>query len=275
MTDLSDFEARRATYPVCPRCANHWPELERADNGANLCAPCRREADDALRKSAIAARLIANLVTVVRGELLRAGMSAREIDCRREDVTAEIGKALRDGAHAVSLLDGIVPARGFGISASAGGGKTGAIAVCVHRLMAARLERELARVGSDALTPFLLWLSWPDTVNRLRIFSTGDGGIAEVDRFVAQAIEIEALVLDDVGAERLKGSYFEDWSASQLDLIIDARHRADRPTWFTTTLAREELIARYGARLFSRLVGQNPLVEMGPLPDRRMARRRA
>lgn len=206
-----------------------------------LCLDCEgKRSAEALRESVRAARL-ENIVKL----LTKDGMSSREIASTAEKITPEIAAVLPSDLS-----------QGFGLMGLPGIGKTGAMAV---------LFREHILAGG-----YGMWLSWPDAVNRWRIQSVRDGGIADVGEEVERAQKAPALVLDDLGAERIKGSYLDDWAASQLDLIVDARYREERPTHYTTSLMRPSFVKLYGPRLFSRLCGENRLIELKPLHDRRV-----
>jgi DNA replication protein DnaC len=81
----------------------------------------------------------------------------------------------------------------------------------------------------------------------------------------------QVLILDDLGAERRKGDYQDDYAAAEIDYIVaSARYRACLPTWYTTNIPLERLAAFYGARFASRLVSESPLVELVG-PDRRVS----
>jgi hypothetical protein len=256
---------------LCPVCQS-LPGIRRCLDGLLRCPDCARASDAVFARRSQGAVLRSRLPEVVDDFLARAGLSELERTFVLEDVTPEILALLGD--RTLPLGSKILPTRGFGFAGSPGIGKTGALAATLRRYVAARLDRDLEDQGKDALRRWFVWLSWPETVNRLRVASFGDGGIREIDAFVAEAVAVDVLVLDDLGAERIKGSYIDDWAASQLDLIIDGRHRDARPIWYTTSLTRDELILRYGGRLFSRLCGANDLLEVphARLPDRRMAR---
>jgi DNA replication protein DnaC len=79
-------------------------------------------------------------------------------------------------------------------------------------------------------------------------------------------------MLDDLGVERVRGRYDEDWAASQLDYLVDQRYNEMRPTWYTTNLSKPEFTDRYGSRLHSRLCGENPLYAVAAGHDLRMTR---
>lgn len=249
----------------CPSCDLDFPYLVECADGVERCWSCSRDHEKAEARRHEGALLLARLDVVLQGELRRAGLSPRERRCTMAGVTQQILDAL-SGAGIGRLLEGQTPKLGLGLSGPAGIGKTGLLAAVLQHAMRSRLERELPERGGQALEPWLLWLSWPEVVNRLR----GPEGIAEAETLVARACAFEVLVLDDLGAERIRGEYSGDWAASQLDLIIDGRYRHDRRTLYTTTLEAGELVHRYGQRLFSRLCSENPLVQLPRSGDRRM-----
>lgn len=252
----------------CPECRRDFPYLVDCADGRERCWECSRGYETAVRRRHEGALLLARIDVVVAGELKRAGLSPREARSTVEGITEAISTA--SGLSLAPFLRGVTPRRGLGLLGPAGVGKSGALAAVLGACMHARLTRDLPEQGGAALSPWLVWLSWPETVNGLRVGSMRDGGLQEAEEFVQQAGRIEVLVIDDLGAERLRGSYVEDWAASQLDLIVDARYRADRRTWFTSTLDPQELIHRYGQRLFSRLSSEGDLVQLPRSGDRRI-----
>ena len=80
---------------------------------------------------------------------------------------------------------------------------------------------------------------------------------------------VPLLILDDLGRERIRGSYAEDWAASQLDGIINHRYRHEMPILWTTNVPAAHLVVLYGSALVSRLTGDNPLIWFNDLPDMR------
>jgi hypothetical protein len=68
---------------------------------------------------------------------------------------------------------------------------------------------------------------------------------------VAAAKRAGALFLDDIGAETAKTD--ADFALGILREIIDARYRGEKPTWWTSNLAPEGILAAYGGRIASRL----------------------
>lgn len=238
------------------------------DPATFVCQECMRAAGERARVEGEATGLIAQLESVVGQFLADSGMAPRELRASVKEATREVWGRIPQAAR-TAMRQGELPERGFGISGSPGSGKTGALAALTRAFATSKLQRDVMREGRRGVRRWLVWLSWPETVNRLRVTSTGEGGISEVDRFVEDACSVDMLVLDDLGAERIKGSYLDDWAASQLDLIVDGRYRNERPVFFTTTLGRDDLIVKYGARLFSRLCGENDLIELAQLRDRR------
>lgn len=225
-----------APEPAWETCEGCGARLTWLRNGK--CLDCFGKADDTGRR----AERAKNLDAILRS----AGLEARELRCSATDITPAIAAVLPGPSE-----------HGFGLSGLPGIGKTGALAAFVR-------NRALESDGK------IVWLSWPETVNWMRARSMGDGGHAAVSDLVEDAGTADTLVLDDLGAERLRGSYVEDWAASQLDRIVDARYRKVRPTWYTTSLDGPDIVARYGPRLYSRLCGENPLIELPKLPDRRV-----
>ena len=252
----------------CPDC-KELTILELGEGAIERCHDCTLKAAELARVRTVGLRLMARLPEVVTEYLTGAGMSKRELASRLDKVPQNILHVLQKPS-AQSMLRGELPVLGFGMTSLAGHGKTCALASVVAHMTSARFLRELPKVGMDALRPWLLWLSWPETVNRLRVMSTRDGGIQHADDLIQHACTVDLLVLDDIGGERVKGSYTEDWTASQLDLVIDARYREQKPILYTTSLTRARLVSTYGQRIYSRLVGDNPLYEIAPAKDLRL-----
>jgi len=73
---------------------------------------------------------------------------------------------------------------------------------------------------------------------------------------VERAMKAPLALLDDIGVER-------DTGMNPLPDIVFERHGAERPTWFTTGLTREQLIARYGTGTVSRLFDQTKVLRLG------------
>ncbi len=78
-----------------------------------------------------------------------------------------------------------------------------------------------------------------------------------------ERLEGRPLVIDDVGRETVKNEYGE--RVDVLDLIIAYReeHCPWVPTHFVTNLTREELLARYGDRVLSRMRYCRPILFLG------------
>jgi hypothetical protein len=76
---------------------------------------------------------------------------------------------------------------------------------------------------------------------------------------VERAMKAPLALLDDVGCER-------DTGTNPLPDIVFERHAAQRPTWVTTGLTREQLVKRYGTGVVSRLFDQTKVLRLGA-PD--------
>jgi len=255
----------------CPGCGDDY--MRRPDSPVSECPTCQADQVEAMRVAGEAAHLLAAVPSLVDRLLRRAGVSTRERTARLELIPAQIRRLIDAEALGVSrIMAGEPPRRGFGLSGGAGCGKTFALVAVFRAAVEARLRAQAPTVGRRALAPWFAWASWPEEVNRLRVVSTADDGLARAHERVEALAAVEALVLDDVGVERMRGGYEDDWATSQLDALVDARYNEVRPTWFTTNLTAEEFQARYGSRVFSRLCGENPLL-LVPGPDLRMVRR--
>lgn len=262
LEDVLEHVERCARLPAC-RCgavATH--------GGDGRCVDC-------IRIDSERARLEPALSVITRSQLETAGLSTRELSAvdgyPAPHITKAVALALEVGGSLPPNLPALPSTRGFGLSGGAGTGKTFGLVLHFRRAMTSRLRNAIAARGAKGVPQsWLLWLAWPDQVDRMRVESTNDnGGIARVQQWVDRWSSVECLMLDDLGAEREK-EYASDWVSSQLDRVIDARHRAMLPTWYTTNLGRREFATRYGARMFSRLVGANPLVDVKAREDLRM-----
>ena len=233
------------------------------DDGTQQCEACAEKERQAHR----ATEFLAGIGPWVDRWCLAAGMGPREITARVELIKAPIKRALPKEI-VVELLAGKTWPFGFGIGGTGtGSGKTCALAAILR-------QRALSFATSHAATinkrpdPDLVWESWPSTVAWMRMNAISDAFPARLDRM----IQTPVLFLDDLGSERIKGSYVEDFAASQLDLIVDERYRAMLPTFYTTNLDLAGMTSFYGARLVSRLCGENPLYIVEGLPDQRMSK---
>jgi DNA replication protein DnaC len=168
------------------------------------------------------------------------------------------------------MVAGVTPERGFGLMGATGTGKTFALAAVLKRMAVARWKRLAAVEGLRAKKQFARWVRWPEVVAEFRMSAAREGGQDAVAEMVDAWSEVEVLVVDDLGAERAKSEYSEEWTSSLLDLVIDRRYNDMRPTWWTANLAPEEFGARYGTRMWSRLAGQNPAVLVPSGPDLRV-----
>jgi DNA replication protein DnaC len=80
-------------------------------------------------------------------------------------------------------------------------------------------------------------------------------GHGEAD-LVEQAMQAPLVLLDDLGSER-------DFPTNPIADVIFERHAHDRPTWMTTGLTRDPLVARYGAGVVARLFERARIIHVG------------
>lgn len=258
---------------ACAACDR--PFMRRQGSDRHTCQECERTAKERERMADEVGRILSRLDANVDGFLRRAGMSPRELTADPARVPPGLRALLWDvpvrGARMFEA--GRIPESGFGLVGGAGSGKTFALAVLVKTLVREKLRADIQAKGAKGLAgSWLGWVSWPEAVNEFRVVSTRDGGLQEVHAQVKAMAAQRVLVLDDLGAERLRGNYEDDWAASQLELLVDTRYNEQFPTWWTSNLSQGELIARYGSRLTSRLMSENPAVKfLGP--DLRMVKR--
>lgn len=187
-----------------------------------------------------------------------AGMSKRETMADPARVPQALVAAIEKAGSLPSLValrNGEVPRFGFGLAGVAGVGKSFCIAAALRSGTRAQFERyKITR-------PWFRWCSWPDVVSNARTEASRDHGLPQAAAQFQSLSWSPMLVIDDLGAERARpGTYEDDWATSQLDLVVNARHGALLPTFYTTNLTRNDFLARYGARMFSRLCGENTFI---------------
>lgn len=185
--------------------------------------------------------------------LYRIGLSKREAKADLGRVPAPVRQALpKDPVK--TLLEGKTPSKGFGLGGNTDGGKTMAVAAILRRHVEAWAKSTIPEKGRVEPTG-IKWVSWPDEVQWLRAHAIDD---STPDRLDALA-NVPLLILDDLGRERIKGSYADDWAASQLDFVVNSRYREELVTLWTTNVREVDLASLYGGALMRRLTAENPL----------------
>lgn len=257
-------------YGRCLRCGGEFPARQLESTG--YCRDCQLAEN---LKSQID-EVLSEMPAHVERFLTRAGLSKRERTAVPDRIPAQLAAALREVECSVSeMRRGRLPSRGFGLSAETGTGKSFALSAMLRQLVHARLSAKAHQAGRAALESlWLRWVSWPELVSRYRVLARREDGQEEVYDALQSLGKVPALVIDDLGAERFTGAtYADDWMASQLDLLVDERYNELLPTWYTTNLSPGEFVDRYGSRLYSRLISENPMVRVDGLPDLRMESR--
>lgn len=228
---------------------------------------------DEKRRNAVAwSALEPNVSTWVTGALLASGMQLREITADPKAITPAIRKAIPKEAMA-ALLKGRMPDAGFGLLGGSGVGKTATLAALL-RAWADGWLRTVGPTTAASIRPAslaLVWANWPEFVAAGKGSLSQDRG-AEAEGAVIDAMGAGVLVLDDLGRERVRGSYTEDWGTAQLDRVVDHRDRRGLLTFWTSNLSTTDLASHLGAGLVSRLARLAPPVILpATLPDRRTA----
>lgn len=218
------------------------------------------------------------VAVLVTRRLKELGLSTAEREADPSRVPREIRRRLPK--EAVEYLAAGKRTVGFGLSGGQGVGKTMALAALLREALTSLTRRNLE--GLQALpskgaenerwwaTGRLRWASWPERSAWMKGRVAYDAH-REVEEWIVRSCETPLLVLDDLGRERLKGSYQEDYAAGHLDRIIDIRSRERLPIWWTSNLAPEELMAFYGSAMVSRLIGLAPATELPALRDLRLS----
>jgi DNA replication protein DnaC len=121
-----------------------------------------------------------------------------------------------------------------------------------------------SRVGKTSLAVAMLrrWVS--EHVRPAEFIAVHRLGFARIQHaaghgepeIVERAMRAPLALLDDVGSER-------DTGTNPVPDIVFERHAAQRPTWVTTGLTREQLVARYGTGTVSRLFDQTKVLRLG------------
>lgn len=244
----------------CPKCGREMAGHPRSPSELS-CGTCWRLE----RREREVREFEAGIEKWAEARCLASGMSPREVRSTLEKIPTPIKRAL-PVEQVKAMIDGEIPTRGFGLGGEGtGAGKTSAFAAVLLACVRSEALRRVRVAGEDLDSSWITWEAWPRAVGWMRMNAISD----QVGPFLDRLIFAQVLFLDDLGSERIKGSYVEDFAASQLDLIVDERYRNERPIFYTTNLDQNGLIEFYGARLVSRLCGDNPLFVIGNLPDQR------
>ena len=236
-------------------------------DGPAVCWDCRAKDAMVEERKQQAAEFMAHLEEHTRAAMVECGVSPREAKAERSRVPETVKRAM-PRQELQAILEGRAPEHGFGLGGDVGGGKTCGLVSVLKLGFQAFARREVPAKGAVSWSRFLSFVNWPDEVTRIRAHATDDATTERLEELA----RVPLLVLDDLGRERIKGSYVDDWAASQLDTIINARYRNELPTLWTTNVRPESLALLYGAALWSRLDGANPLVWVEGLRDLRRVR---
>lgn len=226
----------------------------RLPEGKDICWNCESKQIEAEARRKQGQELLDDIDTTIVKIMERAGMEGELLEATLQGIPSWIrGRIPNDVAK--SLIAGITPNNGFGLTGLHGIGKTMAMAAIVKAYLVHRVQDNALEMGNAILSarPPVYWCDW-------RVFTSWiRGNFDRVGIEVEKYIEIPLLVLDDLGAERqVKASYQEEFASEQLDLILHGRRLRKRPTLWTSNLSAEKMQERYGAGTHSRLVGSNP-----------------
>ncbi len=108
--------------------------------------------------------------------------------------------------------------------------------------LAVAILREIIRKGYSGL-----YYNSPDLLRDIRATFNDNAGVTE-DDLLEEITEVDLLVLDDVGAEKVS-----EFVLDRFYLIINKRYEGCKPMILTTNLLEETLRVRLGDRIVSRL----------------------
>jgi DNA replication protein DnaC len=167
---------------------------------------------------------------------------AERLGLRADPANVEARKAVREAAIRYARFFTREANEGLILRGGTGAGKT-------H--LAVAILKAVIRRGYTGH-----YANFSDLLGRIReSWSRGEGG-GETEAEMMQLVEeVDLLVLDDVGAERLT-----DFVLERIYLIINRRYELGKPLILTTNCTDEELRTRVGERTASRLC------EMCPTP---------
>jgi DNA replication protein DnaC len=195
-------------------------------------------------------------------------MEAREITASMKLIPLELRRKLNPELLA-PFLTGELPEKGFGISGPPGTGKTMTLAALFHHQHAERIRRYAPTDPAAARARYLLWVDWPTRVSEFRGSTGRDGGLNAIETQVQDMVNAPALVIDDLGSERLRGAYHEDFAIDLLLRVVNLRYRQLKPVFWTSNRTDPELQERYGSRFVSRLLSDYPRVDSHGIKDQR------
>jgi hypothetical protein len=244
---------------VCsePRPADQFAlNREQVSQPDLICSRCWYAKKEEQERSRLGHEILKELEPWMAGHLERVGLSRREIKAELARVPDVIRRSMPKEPLR-ELMAGNTPSRGFGLGGNTDGGKTMALAAILRAHLGAWAQCELPARGR-VMPDWFRWSSWPDEVNWLRSHAIDGNGAERIEELAT----VRLLFLDDLGRERIKGSYSDDWAASQLDTIVNRRYREEKVTIWTTNVKEVDLVNLYGAAMVRRLTADNPLIWM-------------
>lgn len=256
-------QTKTPSWRPCSECGREATVLEEGE----ICWDCKEKR----KHTAIAAKQAAAIMEDVEAWadriMFSMDLSKRELRARLDKIPIPIKRCLPK-ATVKAILEGEYPERGFGLGGNTGGGKTMAMAALLREYLKAR-ARAFAKTPEKPLWNGngIVWCSWPDEVTMFRAHATEDRTEFRIQLLKTCGL----LILDDLGRERIRGSYADDWAASQLDSVVNTRYRSELPVFWSTNITEAQLVDLYGGALFSRLTSDNPLIWVDGLSDLRGA----
>ncbi len=247
---------------ACPTCSKKTHPQYIKERGH--CWDCYQK----IEQANCVAKFKANLSGHIAEHLFKGGIGRAELYADWNQVPSQLAKAIPEDWLDQEYI-------GFGLGGNTGIGKTMALVAGLQRIMSGyAVEKMIPSIqnerGPSMRFPSFQWSCWPSEVHWLR-----GHAIDGADERAAELVNARILVLDDLGRERIKGDFTQDYAFSHLDYIITERYRNGLPTIWTTNLKVPDLAQLYGAPTLRRLIEPNPLNWVEGLKAFNLSRRTA
>lgn len=176
------------------------------------------------------------------------GVPARFLSARKEDFASQTWK----------MVEGFLSGQSYFLQGQPGVGKTHVAAALMRELIASDNKKTLCYGGllKYYLPTYPRMITVPDLL--LEIRECFNAYREETERsLIENYAGKKCLILDDLGPEKSS-----EWTIQTLYSIIDRRYREMRQTMITSNLGLDEIAAKVGDRIASRIAGMCKVVEI-------------
>lgn len=216
------------------------------------------------------AKVVHDLPDAVAHYMAMAGVPKRLRTATWKETTQEIKDEIV-GEHSGTFASGMVPANGWGFIGESGIGKSGAnAALCALHIKNA-LARQITHYCGEGITfssAGPLWVDWKGAFAHIQSHAFDQ----ETYAFINRMKRAKVLVLDDLGQERFPKDFKERTSFGHdaLFQVISHRNGQQAPILWTSNLKAQVLLDLYEAPVFTRLIEENPPIELSSTMNRRI-----